>query len=194
VARGIDELQLLRSIYRRLDREGVLADHPSLSLGDLDDFFQRLAAQVPSGKASRTAPRRRHRSVILYTDGGSRGNPGPAGYGVVLLSKSGKAIAKLSEFIGRATSNEAEYRGLIGGLEAARDCGAVEVSIRADSQLLIRQINGTYKVKSRRLLPLFQRARSLLETFETWRAEHIPREQNLRADSLANEAMDRAGA
>lgn len=185
----VPDLELLRSFYRRLDLEGVLADHPSLRREDLDEFFRRLSSLLPQADAPAGTPRRSR--IVLYTDGGSRGNPGPAGCGVVLLDGSGKVLGELSEFIGRATSNEAEYHGLIRGLEAARAQGAGEVLVRADSNLMIRQINGQYRVKSRRLLPLFLRAKRLLETFQGWRAEHVPREQNAHADRLANDAMDR---
>jgi ribonuclease HI len=128
---------------------------------------------------------------ILCTDGGSRGNPGPAGFGAVLLDESGRVVRELSEFIGRATCNEAEYRALIAALQAARELGARDVLIRADSQLLVRQINGQYKVRSRNLMPLVLRAREALQEFASWKAQHVPREMNSRADALANEAMDR---
>jgi ribonuclease HI len=129
--------------------------------------------------------------LILCTDGGSRGNPGPAGFGVVLLDDTGHVVRELSEFIGQATCNEAEYRALIAALETARELGARAVLIRADSQLLVRQINGQYKVKSRSLMPLVLRARQILQEFVSWEAQHVPREMNSRADALANEAMDR---
>ena len=129
--------------------------------------------------------------LILCTDGGSRGNPGPAGFGAVLLDDSGRVVRELSEFIGRATCNEAEYRALIAALQAARELGARDVLIRADSQLLVRQINGEYKVKSRTLMPLVLRVRELLQKFASWKAQHVPREMNSRADALANEAVDR---
>jgi ribonuclease HI len=131
--------------------------------------------------------------LILCTDGGSRGNPGPAGYGAVLMDDSGRIVRELSEFIGRATNNEAEYRALIAALRAAHELGAREVVVRADSQLLVRQLNGQYRIRSRNLMPLVLRARRMLEEFPSWKVEHVPREMNSRADTLANEAMD-AGA
>ena len=188
----VSEVELLRSVYRHLDRDGLLAEHPSLSLNELDGFFRRWVERLPSEKEKPAESSEPDRDVILYTDGGSRGNPGPAGFGAVLLDRSGNVIAELSEFIGRATSNEAEYNGLIKGLQAAREHGAARILIRADSELMVRQINGAYKVKSSRLRPLFQRAKGLIEAFASWRIEHIPRERNARADDLANQAMDRA--
>ena len=129
--------------------------------------------------------------LILCADGGSRGNPGPAGFGAVLLDDSGRVVRELSEFIGQATCNEAEYRALIAALQAARELGARDLLIRADSQLLVRQLNGQYRVRSRSLMPLALRARRMLDQFASWKAQHVPREMNARADALANEAMDR---
>ena len=192
--------ELLRSVYRRLDLTGLLADHPQVSRGDIEKLFRRLAALLPretnrpAAVAREEAPSGREhpvRKVVLHVDGGSRGNPGPAGCGAVLLDTAGRVLAEESRFIGRATSNEAEYHALLLGLHAARRRGASEVTVRADSQLLVRQLNGAYRVKSPRLTPLFQAARKTLQAFDAWRAEHVPREMNARADSLANKALDR---
>lgn len=197
--------ELLRSIYRRLDIEGLLEDHPGLTREKVVDLFRRLSApREPDGK---TPPARRGAAapacddkgsrppkpgrLILCTDGGSRGNPGPAGFGAVLLDDSGRVVRELSEFIGQATCNEAEYRALIAALQAARELGARDLLIRADSQLLVRQLSGQYKVRSRSLMPLALRARRMLDQFASWKAQHVPREMNARADALANEAMDR---
>ena len=192
--------ELLRSVYRRLDLNGLLADHPQVSRAQVKEFFRRLAALLPpeterpAAVAQDEALSRREypaSKVILHIDGGSRGNPGPAGCGAVLLDTAGRVLAEESRFIGRATSNEAEYHALLLGLQAAHRRGASEVTVRADSQLLVRQINGAYKVKSPKLMPLFQAAREALQAFDAWRAEHVPREMNAHADSLANRAMDR---
>ena len=133
-----------------------------------------------------------HKKLILYTDGGSRGNPGPAGFGAVLTDAAGRVVRKGSGFIGRATNNEAEYRGLIAGLEMARDHDEVDLLVRCDSELLVRQITGAYRVRSARLRPLFERARRMLEGFARWRAEHIRREYNSVADALADQAISKA--
>ncbi|MGO8704363.1 MAG: ribonuclease HI family protein [Candidatus Brocadiia bacterium] len=199
--------ELLRSIYRRLDLKGLLADHPGLTREAVVDLFRRLSAPpeprgkiAPARRAAAAAPDEKGARppkpgrLILCTDGGSRGNPGPAGFGAVLLDDSGRVVRELSEFIGRATCNEAEYRALIAALEAARELGARDLLIRADSQLLVRQLGGQYKVRSRSLMPLVLRARRMLEEFASWEAEHVPREMNSRADALANEAMDRGAS
>ena len=127
----------------------------------------------------------------LFTDGGSRGNPGVAGYGAALMDAQGKTVEESGECIGHATNNEAEYQGLLAGLRMAARRGATELVIRSDSELMVHQLNGRYKVKSRNLIPLCVEARRLLGSFRSWRAEHIPRAQNARADMLANQAMDR---
>jgi ribonuclease HI len=131
--------------------------------------------------------------LFLYCDGASRGNPGAAGAGAVLYDAHGGEVAGVYKFLGHATNNEAEYTGAIIGIEKAIALGARRVAIRADSQLMVRQLTGEYRVKAAHLRPLHQRVMVLLSKLEGWEAEHVPREKNARADALANEAIDRAG-
>jgi ribonuclease HI len=135
--------------------------------------------------AKKTGP-----ALTLHFDGGSRGNPGPAGIGVVLLDQDGEPIYELGEFLGRCTSNVAEYTALVRGLAAAKIFGASSVTIKADSELVVRQINGIYKVKSPDLKPLFTRAKALMDDIGSVTISHVYREGNARADELANLAMD----
>jgi len=191
--------EILRSVYRHLDRKAVLAEHPGMSEADLEGFFRRLSLCLPKVDGKREASRPAKGAaaggrLVLHVDGASRGNPGPAAYGVVVQDESGRIVAEAAKAIGRATNNEAEYHGLIRGLELAREHGAREVAVRADSQLMVRQINGRYRVKSARLRPLHLRAMRLLNTFSRREVEHIPRESNARADALANGALDREEA
>ncbi|MBI3261872.1 MAG: reverse transcriptase-like protein [Acidobacteria bacterium] len=130
--------------------------------------------------------------MIAYIDGGARGNPGPAGYGVRLETADGELIVELHEAIGVATNNVAEYRGLIAALEGALAHGARSLHIRSDSLLLVQQMKGVYKVKHRGLVPLHQRARELASQFEKVTFEHVGRDANQHADRLANQAMDEA--
>ena len=123
-------------------------------------------------------------------DGGSRGNPGPASYGVVIRDPKGEVIARLKKFIGKATNNVAEYFGLIAALDYADTHGIRALRILSDSELLVKQMRGQYKVKSEDLRPLFERARKMSQSLESFRIEHIYREQNSEADALANQAMD----
>jgi probable phosphoglycerate mutase len=130
--------------------------------------------------------------VRVEADGGSRGNPGPAGYGAVVLSPDGSdVLAERSEFLGTTTNNIAEYQGLIAGLGAARDLGAREVEVRMDSKLVIEQMSGRWQVKHPALRPLAREALELRQAFDAVSFTWVPRAQNTRADRLANEAMDR---
>ncbi|WP_067572789.1 bifunctional RNase H/acid phosphatase [Nocardia acidivorans] len=131
--------------------------------------------------------------VVVEADGGSRGNPGPAGYGAVVWDAArDHVLAERKEFLGVATNNVAEYRGLIAGLEAAAELGAREVSVRMDSKLVVEQMSGRWKVKHEAMIPLADRARRLVAGFDRVSFEWIPRKENSHADQLANEAMDDA--
>ncbi len=133
--------------------------------------------------------------LILHTDGGSRGNPGPAGVGVVLIdADTGQTRHEAGYFLGHLTSNQAEYQALLRGLEVARTLSATRITLRADSQLMVRQLANIYKVKNSDLKRLHTRAMDQLYQLEDgYELEHIPREANERADELANHAMDRSG-
>lgn len=128
--------------------------------------------------------------AVAHIDGGARGNPGPAGYGVVLEDQMGMRIAELSRYLGRATNNVAEYSALIAALEYALEHRLRNLLVLSDSELLVRQINGQYKVRSGDLRPLYDRVQSLLGRLEWFQIEHVRREQNREADRLANAAMD----
>ncbi|SCG39007.1 bifunctional RNase H/acid phosphatase [Micromonospora halophytica] len=133
------------------------------------------------------------RAVVVEADGGSRGNPGPAGYGAVVRDRdSGEVLAERSEAIGTATNNVAEYRGLIAGLEAAAELGASEVEARMDSKLVVEQMCGRWQIKHPGLRPLAAQAATLVDRFDSVRFSWIPRERNKHADALANAAMDAA--
>jgi len=123
-------------------------------------------------------------------DGGSRGNPGPASYGVVIRDARGQVVAKLKKYIGRLTNNVAEYYGLIAALDYAESQGIRALRVESDSELLVKQMRGQYKVKSAELRPLFERAHKMSQSLESFRIDHIYREQNREADALANEALD----
>lgn len=131
--------------------------------------------------------------VDLFTDGGSRGNPGPAGAGFVIKDQQGQIILSRGTFLGSTTNNVAEYTAVQEGLTAAKELGVQSVRLFADSQLLIRQINGEYRVKSEKLRPYYQACMELLASLESWQATHVYREQNTEADNLANQAMDKQG-
>jgi ribonuclease HI len=128
--------------------------------------------------------------VRVYSDGAARGNPGPAGAGAVLLDDNGTVIAELGRFLGDQTNNFAEYQGLLLGLRRALDLGAHEVEVLADSQLVIMQLSGVYRVRNAGLRPLFEEAKRLLARFKRVELRHIPREMNGAADEMSNRAID----
>jgi ribonuclease HI len=129
-------------------------------------------------------------ALRLHVDGASRGNPGEAGFGVHVCAPDGRELAALYGYLGKATNNVAEYQGLLNGLRWALAQGASEVEVFSDSELLVRQIAGRYRVKNPGLQPLFREAQSLLARFARSRVTHVPRERNREADALANRAVD----
>ena len=129
--------------------------------------------------------------LIAHSDGGARGNPGPSGYGVVIQDEAGRKIAALSQYLGHQTNNFAEYQGLIAALEYAIEHGHKALKVVSDSELLVRQIKGIYKVKNLTLQELHARAKELIAQLEWFSIDHALREHNREADELANQAMDR---
>lgn len=129
-------------------------------------------------------------AVVAYADGASRGNPGPSSLGIVLYDAAGKEIHRASQALGHATNNQAEYRAAIAALEAALGLNAEEVELRMDSELVVRQLSGRYRVRNPRLIPLYKRMLDLRSRFRRVTLVHVPREQNRVADGLANEALD----
>ncbi len=131
------------------------------------------------------------KNMLIWIDGAARGNPGPAAIGVVIKDEQGAVLARLSQCIGKTTNNQAEYRALIAALEKAVKLGARKVSVYSDSELVVRQITGRYRVKKEELKPLFQKVTRLQGRLENFSISHIPRSRNAAADGLANEALDR---
>ncbi len=129
--------------------------------------------------------------LIIFTDGGARGNPGPAGIGIVIYDEKKKLVAEFSAFLGVATNNQAEYQALIAALKKAGELGASELDCYLDSELVVKQLKREYKVKNKDLAPLFLTIHNLSLNFKKISYTHIPRERNQEADRLANEAMDK---
>jgi len=129
--------------------------------------------------------------IIVFTDGASRGNPGPAAAGYVLKDTKGSILLAKGDFLGEKTNNFAEYTAIIKAVQAAKDLSTKEIEIFSDSELLVQQLTGKYRVKSENLKPLFDEAIALLKCFENWEIKHIPREKNSRADNLANRCLNR---
>ncbi len=131
------------------------------------------------------------RLVRIYTDGASRGNPGPAGIGILIIDEKGSENKKISEYIGETTNNIAEYRALLRAVEECERRKINSVEFFSDSQLLVNQLNKAYKVTNEGLKPLYVKLMSRLMNFKNWSIKHIPREKNTIADSLANQALDK---
>lgn len=177
--------QALHALAETLDVEQAIARVPGLSREKLQ------ALLLDAATADQPAARPGHvRRVNLFTDGASRGNPGLSGAGAVLKTTSGEVVSSVQKFLGKMTNNMAEYTALLVGLKEANRLGVEEVFVYSDSELLIRQINGRYKVKNDVLKIMHGSAIDLLSTFKRWKATHIPREENSEADRLANQAID----
>jgi len=129
--------------------------------------------------------------LTIHVDGASRGNPGPAGVGIIIAGEQGTTRVRISSYIGETTNNQAEYKALIMGLREAARLGAEHIDIKTDSKLVVEQVRGKYKVRHANLRPLFEEAKQLLAEFRSFTITHIPRHQNNAADALANEAVDR---
>ena len=130
------------------------------------------------------------KKTVIFADGASRGNPGPAAIGVTIKDERGRLITSISQRIGKATNNQAEYRAIIAALEEATRLDARRVDIKMDSELVVKQINGEYRVKSAILKPLYQQVKQIQGSLESFTITHIPRRQNTEADRLANKALN----
>ncbi len=162
-------------------------DHFHLTGEELRQALRAITAAHADGAREGKAPLRR---LKVYCDGASRGNPGLAGAGSVLVDEKGHVVDRVGKFLGRATNNFAEYQGLLLGLRRARQLGAGEVEIVADSELLVRQLKGVYKVRNPTLRELHDEANTLLAEFDRWTVRHVYREQNTEADEMSNRAID----
>jgi ribonuclease HI len=154
-------------------------------------MWKRPSVPKGAGLFGEAEPERK--AIAAYqanVDGGSRGNPGPAAYGVVVRDPRGEIVARLKKYIGKNTNNVAEYFGLIAALDYAQNHGIRALRIESDSELMVKQMRGQYKVKSEELKPLFERAKKMSQTFESFRINHVYREQNKEADALVNQALD----
>ncbi len=126
----------------------------------------------------------------MFADGGSRGNPGHAASGAVLYAEDGSPLGEVGVYLGIATNNVAEWRALVAGLEKARELGVEEIAVRMDSELVVRQVTGVYKVKHADLIPLWTKARSLLRDFKSVDVQHVRRKDNAAADAVVNAVLD----
>jgi ribonuclease HI len=186
------EQTVLAYLAQTLSIPKTLKRFPSLTLKNLQEILDRCALRAGKERMDLPAPSAPPRAgeVVIYTDGASRGNPGEAGVGAVIADERGKTLKEIKQYLGMATNNVAEYRAVILALEKAFALGAAGVMINLDSELVARQITGEYRVRDAQLKSLHQQVLDLLKNFSKHRIRHIPREQNRRADQLANEAID----
>lgn len=178
---------VLEALAARLDVEEVLAEFPDLDRNGLSRILLEAAAQCVE-----TPPTVVSGKLTAFVDGAARGNPGKAGAGVVIRDGSGAVIERQSLFLGEATNNTAEYKALLLALRRAKELGASSLQVYSDSELLVHQINGRYRVRADHLQALCQEAIRLTKNFESVNISHIPREKNSDADEMANRAIDEA--
>jgi ribonuclease HI len=197
-------VDILRHLAREEPLSGTVRAFPGLTREEvgrlLEVAAERLATLAPEparlpppSSESHTepnAPAEAAERLRLFSDGAARGNPGPAGAGAVLMDPEGRVVARLGKFLGVQTNNYAEYMGLLLGLKHARGLGVKELEVLADSELLIRQLQGRYQVKSATLRPLYEEASGLLKQFPRVKLVHVPREKNKAADEMSNRAID----
>lgn len=189
------EKKILRHLSETLSVTQTLKRFPSLTPQYLQEVLQRSADRAeedhtlpPPDLSPDESP-----EFCIHADGGSRGNPGEAGAGAVISDSRGRTLKELKIYLGIASNNEAEYQAAILALERALELGAKRVTLFLDSELVVRQLRGEYRVREPRLKPLHQKARETLNRFSQYSILSIPREENRRADQLANEAIDQRG-
>ena len=186
--------ELLRVIAEEESLDRTLARFPGLSRTELVGVL--LGTPPPSHPPPRTHPAgpvhpvQPHRKVRVASDGAARGNPGPAGAGAVLWDEQGRVLERLGKYLGRQTNNVAEYQALLLGVRRAQELGAEELEVVADSELMIRQLSGSYQVRAPALRELHSEALSLLKAFRKVKLVHVPRAQNVEADEMSNRAID----
>jgi ribonuclease HI len=183
---------VLRHLAQILSVTKTLKHFPSLNTRHLQEILLRSAQRAEEKKVlAEAAPsKKRFPEYFIQADGASRGNPGESGIGAVIADARGRTIKELKFFLGMATNNVAEYRAAILALQKALDLGAGSVTLHLDSELVVRQLRGEYKVREAHLKLLHREALDILNRFSEYHIHHVPREENRRADQLANEAID----
>ena len=198
---NISPQEFAKLISKYLDTEKLIKENPSVTKEMVDTLLQDISKTkqgnepVDTNMPHHTTTRRRHDSVrefIIHTDGASRGNPGKAGIGVAVFDKDYRLIEETCKFIGESTNNVAEYQAMILAAQKAIVYNAQKVTFKADSELMVRQLNGLYRVKSQNILPFYQELMILLNKIPAWKIQHVRREENVCADTLANQGIDSA--
>lgn len=196
---NISPQKLVTLISQYLDREKLMKENPSVTKEMIDallqDIFTAKRRKEPTDTHQSHHETTRHKQkdvndLIIHTDGASRGNPGKAGIGVAIFDKSYHLLEEICKFIGETTNNVAEYQAMILAAQKAIAYNARRVTFKTDSELLVRQLNGAYRVKSQNILPLYHELTILLGKIPEWKIQHVRREDNVCADTLANQGID----
>ena len=184
--------QIILELARTLDIADIKAKHKmsDAKLSRLLIMAANLLPDEPPQPVKAMPSLKGARDLIIFVDGAARGNPGPASIGVLICDSQGEEVLRVGRKLGQATNNLAEYQALLAALKLASDLKAEKVLIKSDSELVVKQMTGQYKVKNANLRPLFLEAKKISSQFKTFYITHIPREQNKIADSLANAALD----
>jgi len=191
---AVADRELLRAVYRAIAWDRLYELAPGATREEVDGLFRRFQETLAPSPAASASPAGALPRSVLYCDGASSGNPGPAAIGVVLSRPDGSEVESWGRPIGRATSNVAEYKALIEGLGRALELGVREVEVASDSQLLVYQLTGRYKVKHATLRELYGAVRELLGRFERWSVRHASREETAQADRLARSQLKKSAA
>jgi len=196
---NISPQKLVTLISQYLDREKLIKENPSVTKEMIDAFLHDIF-MAKQGKEPTDTNQSHHETVrhkqkdvtdlVIHTDGASRGNPGKAGIGVAIFDKNYHLLEELCKFIGESTNNVAEYQAMILAAQKAVAYNARKVTFKTDSELLVRQLNGAYRVKSQNILPLYHELTILLGKIPEWKIQHVRREENVCADALANQGID----
>ncbi len=189
----MDRQTIIRRLADGLRNSELERIFPGIPVDDIRNILLQRKKGCPSESVPAGNGRDKHKPCrcALYTDGASRGNPGQAGAGAVILDENGRELAARGEYLGICTNNVAEYKALISGLRMAVEVGCAELNIFLDSELIVRQLTGRYKVKNATLKPLFLQVQQLLQRLERFTITHVPRSENSRADELANQGIDK---
>jgi ribonuclease HI len=185
-------LSRLRRLSHALPGDGVLRLPPGLSAPEVIQTIRAAVKALEPHPAARAKPAKARGGIRIHIDGAARGNPGPAGVGVVIIGANGEVAERIHRGIGEATNNVAEYRALLLALERAQALGYTDIEVYSDSELLVRQLQGRYQVKHPALKELYAMASDRIGKLRRFGIQHVPREQNAEADALANRGIDEA--
>ena len=190
----LSDYELLQLIYKNINLDALKSQNNSITREEIDNLFSKLLEHIKresvGAYCNTLLPTE---TLIIHTDGASRGNPGKAGIGILIRNKDGQEVEEISEYIGETTNNVAEYKALITAARRALEFGAKDVVFKLDSELVVKQIYHKYSVKSPHLIPLYRELQDMLRKFRKWEVIHVPRGENSRADALANMGIDSTG-